>query len=246
MRKTARFICSGILAAGILFGLPFTSYAQTPPRNNSQIVEARKRISEAQAVVNDLKAEQKRIKDKVLAEYAEKEEWKNTAANHKKAKAAYETSKKQAQTALQSKPDYKQAVKDRVALQEKLDATSKQRDADPQAIAKIGTDLATKGIAIKKMETEAIATDEKSLAAKEAFEAAEKEMKSLDEEVEAQLQTDPDYAAIQQQVDQAELQVTQAKEAALAAQKAEADARRASRPAPTPKAPKRGKSTEDY
>jgi hypothetical protein len=240
MRNMCKLIFGGLVAGGMLLSVPATLLAQQQPRN-TVMLEARKRINEAQAVVTDLKAEQKRIKDKVLVEYAEKEEWKNTAANHKKAKAAYEASKKQALTSLQAKPEYKQLVKDRTALQTKLEEVSNQRNADPDVIAKTGTELANKGYAIKKMESEVMTTDEKAVAAKEAFDAAEKEMKSMDEEVEASLQTDPDYAAIQVQVEQAELLVTQAKEAAAAAQKQEAEARRAARPAP---APKKSRGTE--
>jgi chromosome segregation ATPase len=242
MQTGAKYIAGGLLAVGLVLCAPAASRAAQVPAKNQALLDARKRITEAQAAVTELKTEQTRIKEKRRAELETKEEWRNTVAKHKKAKAAYEAARKTALETMKAKPEYKQLIKDRDALQKKQEDLHKQRDADPTAIAKTGTDLATKGIALKKMESESMERDEKALEAKEAFEAAEKEMKALDDEVEGGLVSDPDYAALQQQIEQAELQLTQAKEAAIQMQKAESQARAANRPRPTPKSSKPSRS----
>jgi chromosome segregation ATPase len=189
---------------------------------NTAFVEAQKRISESQTKVNELKAEQKRIKEKLSLSFESKEEFKNTTANYKKAKADYDAARKTALAGVQAKPEYKQLVKDKEALQAKYNTAVAANDT--ANISKVGSDIAAKGIKIKNMEKEATDQDDKVVTAKEKLEAAEKEKKSLDDEVEANLATDPDYAAIQQQVTQAETELTQQKEQLAQQKKAEQQA----------------------
>jgi hypothetical protein len=234
----------GLFAGPAVHAAPVARPAPAPkPAQNTAVTDARKRVAEAQQAVNDIKAEQQRIKDKKRAEFETKEEWKNTVATDKKAKAAYEAARKSALTALQNKPEYKQLIKDRETLQKTSEALSKQKDPDPTAISRNGTAMATKGIAIKNMEKDAQERDEKVLEAKDALDAAAKNMKALDDEVEGSLATDPDYMALQTQLDQAEQQLAQAKQSLADAQKAAI----ASRPKPAPRPAKsygRGASGE--
>jgi chromosome segregation ATPase len=255
MRMMSRFLPGAPAAAvGLALLLPSFAAAQTAPRpqQNTALLEARKRVTEANEVVTQLRAEQKRVKDKLINDFSAKEEWKNTVPNLTKAKKEHETAKAQAERALQSKPEYKKLREEREALRKKLDELTASRNPDPNQITKIGTDLAQKGTALKKMESEAVETDEKALAAKDKLDKAQKEMDQLDAEVETALQSDPNYAAIQQQLEQAELQLAQAKESALQTQKSEAAARRASRPTQAPKPPRiprgggRGGAGADY
>jgi hypothetical protein len=234
---------SVVLAAGLAVLTPGAARAQSPAaQRNQQLLESRKRVTEAQAIVTDLKAEQKRIKDKKQAEFESKEEWKNTVADHKKAKAAYDAALKAAKAAVLNKPEYKALLKEKETLQAKMEALSGKAGADPDAISKTGSQLSVKALALKRMETEALEQDPKTLDAKDALDVAEKNMKALEEEVEATLATDPDYAALLTQIEQAETQVAAAKEADVAA-------RKAARPAPAPrpaKAPRASKRGADY
>lgn len=234
----------GILlgAAGLAMLSPGTANAQAGAQRNTALIEARQRVSDAQAALNEIKAEQKRVKDKLMASFESKEEWKTTVENHKKTKAAYEQAKKQALVAAQAKPEYKKLAKDRAALQTKFEEISDKRDPDTDAITRTGTALTEKSFELKKLEDQAVEQDEKVLDAREAFEAADKEMQALDEEVEGALLNDPDNEQILTQLDQAETQLTTAREAYTqmrkseqearsAASRAAAESRKASRPA---------------
>jgi hypothetical protein len=235
MRKLFGILCAMLLSVGFVSHAP--AFQATP--KNAATIEARKRISEAQAVVTELKADEKRIKDKRRNEFeTEKEEWKTTMATHKKRKEAYTLARNQALATAKAKPAYKTAVKNRAALQIKVDELSKQRNADSALITKTASKLTAEGFAIKKMETEAMEQDAKAIEAKELFEESEKDVKQLEEEVETSLATDPDYIALQTQLEQAETQLTQAKDALAQMQKSE----RASRPTP---APRKGKLSDE-
>ena len=240
MRKLFGSLCAVILSAGLVSHAPAL---QTPPRNpppqkNTAAIEARKRVAEAQTVVNELRADEKRIKEKRRSEFeSEKEEWKTTMATHKKREAAYKAARDAALASVKAKPAYKAAVKNKAALQLKVDELTAKKGADPALITKTASKLTAESYAIKKMETDAITQDAKAIEAKELFEESEKEVKELEEEVDSSLATDPDYMVIQQQLEQAEMALTQAKEAANQASKAD-------RPVRTP-TPRRGKSTEE-
>ena len=224
MQKTSKFLRGLCLVTAVAVGsatLASSAMAQAQPKNTA-LQDAQKRITEQQQKVNELKGEQKKIKDKLATQFESKEEFKNTSANFKKAKAEYDAARKAAVTKAQAKPEYKQLAKDKEALQTKYSAAVAARDTDN--IAKLGSDVTAKSIAMKKMETDAMDQDEKAVAAKEKYDAAQKEMKSLDDEVEANLQTDPDYAAIQQQVVQAETELKTQRDALEQQRKSEAQA----------------------
>ena len=226
MSVSFKFAYGLLVAAGFVVLAPNAALGQANARNQA-LVESRRRITEAQQVVTDLKADQKRIKDKKQAEFEAKEEWKDIVANHKKAKTDYDNARKAALANAQKSAAYKQALKDKEAVQAKMEALNGKRDADPDAITKLGSQLAVKAVALKKIENDAVANDSKLLDAKDAFDAAEKKLKELEEEVEAALATDPDYAALLTQLEQAETQVAQAREA-------DVQARKAARPPPPP------------
>jgi hypothetical protein len=135
-------------------------------------------------------------------------------------------------------------AKDKEALQAKYNAAVASQDE--VAIQKTGTDVTTKAIAIRNMETEAMAQDEKAIEAKEKLDVAQKEMKTLDDEVEAYLTTDPDYAAIQQQVVQAETELKQQEDQQKAATAAASQAAAAASRARSASKPRPSKSGGDY
>ena len=208
MRTLSRMLCGGLVGAGlVLCVMQQVSHAQ------STAGDAKKRVVEAQRTLNELRAEQKKMRDQMRVEFEDKDQWKNTVIRFKKSKAAYEQARKQALAAMRAKPEYKQTVKDREALKTKLDELQEKRNPDADAIAQAGAALTEKGIALKKMETTAMAEDEKAAVAKEEYEAALKEMKALEEEIEDALASDPDYEALLTKLDNAEQQLDAARTA---------------------------------
>ena len=236
MQTVSKWLSAPLLAVGFALCLAGPSYGQPAPNPK---VEARRQIAAAQVQVNEIKAEQKRVKDQLMGEFESKEEWKNTLTNHKKAKAEYDKAEKAAMRAMTAKPEYKKLAQERQAAQAKYDEIIKQRNPSPDAIARAGTEVSKIALAMKKMENDAVANDDKALAAKEAFEKAEKEMKALEEEVEGALMSDPDYLQIQQQLEQAEAQVKQMRDQLAqqtkSEQQAKAAAGRSARPTRTPR-----------
>jgi hypothetical protein len=220
----------GLLLAGICVPThAFAQNASASAQRQQQLNESRKKVTDAQTALNTLKEDQKRIRDKKRSELEVKEEFKSVVANQKKAKSNYDAAKKTAMAAVQTKPEYKQAVKDKAELQEKYNAILQQgAKADPDVIAKAGSQVSVKSLAIKKMETQGVDDDPKVQDAKDALDIADKDMKALDEEVDAVLTTDPEYTALLTQIEQAELAVAQAKEA-------DVQFRKTSRPPPAPK-----------
>jgi chromosome segregation ATPase len=249
MQNVSKWLSAPLLAVGFALCLAGpSSYGQPAPNPKA---EARKQIAAAQAQVNDIKAEQKRVKDQLMTEFESKEEWKNTLTNHKKAKAEYEKAEKLALRATMAKPEYKKLAEERKAAQADYEEITKQRNPNPDAIARAGTEVSKIALALKKMENDAVANDDKALATKEAFEKAEKEMKALEEEVEGALMSDPDYIQIQQQLEQAEAQVKQMRDALAQQTKSEQQAkaaagRAASESRRAPRGAPRGARGADY
>ena len=245
MQTVSKWLSAPLLALGLALCAAGPVSAQPAPNPKT---EARKQISLAQTEVNNIKAEQKRVKDKLMGEFESKEEWKNTLANHKKAKAEYEKAQKAALRAMAAKPEYKKLSQERQAAQTKYEEINKERSRNPDAIARAGTEVSKLALAMKKMENDAVANDDKALAAKEALEKADKEMKALDEEVEGALMSDPDYIAIQQQLEQAEAQVKQMRDQLAQQTKAEQQSKAAAgRAASQTRRPPRAPSGEgDY
>lgn len=222
------------LAMGVCLSAGMAA-AQQPPRPPNPAAEARKRTLEAQQVVNDLRAEQKRIKDKLIVDFGEKEEWKDTVPNLKKADKEFKAAERAALITMRNSPEYKKLLKEQQELTAKMDGFRTSRNADEKTIIRTGTQLAEVGTKLKKMDGAAVAQDEKATDAKDKLTEAQKKMKDLEKEVDTALQSDPEYIALDQQVLQAEQQLQAAKDQENAARQAQRTARP---PAPT-KAPRR-------
>jgi chromosome segregation ATPase len=227
MRLSLKYVPASLLAAGLMLASPLassTSFA-APVAKNTALIDARKKVDEANKVVLDIKKEKDRIHDKKRTEFEAKDEWKDTASNQKKAKAAFESAKKQALATLQAKPEYKQLLKDRDALQ--AQQTEVEKGGDSAAITKVGSELSAKNTTIKNLEKDAMEQDEKASSAKEKMDKADQAMKDLDAEVDSALATDPDFLQVEEQSKQAEQALTQAKDAYTQMQKSEQQQRSA-------------------
>ena len=206
-----------------MLGLPQAAPAQAG--GASATAEAKKRIAEMQKELNDLRAEKAKIKNTLLAEFEDKDEWKDTVSRHKKAKAAFESAKKKALQSMKASAEYKDLARERDALVAKQDELQKKRAADPEEVARVGTELAKKATALKNMEKTAVEQDEKALAAKDEFLAAEKEKRTLDAEVEDALLSDPDFEELEGKIEAAETQLMTSKDQLAEQKKSEAQSR---------------------
>src|SRR5688500_14661016 len=182
MPSMFKLLCGSLLGAVLVLGTPDSSQAQAA--GASATTEAKQRIREMEQELKGLKAEKDKIKQRLQEEFVEKDEWKDTLNRHKNAKSAFESAKKKALAAVKASPEYKELARERDALVAKQDEMNKKGNADPDEVARVGTELAKKATALKNMEKAAVEEDEKALAAKEEFLAAEKERKALDAEVE--------------------------------------------------------------
>lgn len=227
MRRTFNLLCGICLGAAMLLGMPRLSAAQAAA--GSGTAEAKKRIKEMDQELRSLKAEKDKIKARLQSEFLEKDEWKDTLSRHKIAKAAYESAKKKALAKTKASPEYKTLASERAALVAKQDEFTKKGNADPEEISDVGTELAKKATTLKNMEKAAVEQDETALSAKEEYLAAEKERKALDAEVEDALLSDPDFEALDLQIEQAETQLAAAKDQLAQQQKSENAARAAAR-----------------
>lgn len=233
MPKLFKLLCTSLLGAALVLGMPRESSAQvgTTGGRGSATAEAKKKISEMQAELKALKAEKDKIRERLLAEFLEKDEWKDTMNRHRKAKAASASAKKDALAAVKASPEYKELAREREALVKKQDELNDRgASADLDEISRVGTELAKKATALKNMEKDAVEQDERSLAAKEEFAEAEKEKRELDAEVEDAMLSDPDFESLDTKIEQVETQLDSARTQLAQQQKSEAAARRNSRP----------------
>jgi hypothetical protein len=245
--KSPKLASAFLLAAGAaaVASLSSTAVAQypggygagQPTGPNPQLVEARKAIQAAEKEVTKIRADMQKLKLRVQSKFETKDEWEAAQKELKAAEAANEVAKKKAMAKLIARPDYK-AAKDKqakadqqvAALQAQGDkANVKQLEAAQQA-------RIDAGLAIRKMETDAMENDTGVGDAKEKLATAKKSWEALQDEVKQALDQDADYQAAQQQLTEAQanvdqmrqqMKVQQAQEAA--SRRAAADAERASR-----------------
>ena len=226
--KTLKLAVGALLAAGLSAALPSTTRAQYAPQGaNSALAEQRRQIKEAEAEVNRIRGEMKKMTTRVSVKYEGKEEWETAKAALKKAETEYETASKKAKAKLYASPEYKAAkdkqLKAEASLAAQQAAGSKAND---KAMEKAQQDRLDAGLALRKLETEALAADPKIAEAKTKQAEAKKAWDALQDEVKEALKQDPEYMALEQQLEQAQAAVEQQKVALQQAQASEAQARR--------------------
>lgn len=231
MNKSLRLALGTVLAAGLSAALPSTSQAQYPGGYgggaNSALAEQRRQIKEAEAEVTRIRGEMKKMNTRVAAKYEGKEEWETAKTNLKAAESAYEKSRKAAMVRLYASPEYK-AAKDKQLKAEQAIAAQQAAGAkaNAKAMEKAQQERLDAGLALRKLETDALAADPKIAENKTKLAEAKKAWEALQDEVKEALKQDPEYLALEQQLEQAQAAVAQQKQAMQQAAAAEAQSRR--------------------
>src|SRR3954451_5462391 len=165
--KTYQLALSAILAAGLAAAVPTAARAQYPGGPNSALAEQRKQIKDAEADVAKIRGEMNKIKTKLAAKFEAKEDWETAKNNLKKAENEYEAARKKAMAKLYASPGNKAAkdkqLKDEQAIAANQPGTPK---AEPKALEKAQQDRLDSGLALRKLDTDALAADPKIAEAK--------------------------------------------------------------------------------
>jgi chromosome segregation ATPase len=233
--KNLKLALSALVVAGASAALPSSAQAQYPggpyggaSGANSAAAESRRQIKEAEAEVTRIRNDMNKIKARVAAKFEGKEEWETAQKNLKAAEAASQAAEKKATATLQSSPEYKAAKAKLVKAEETIAAAqTKGSKAGDKDVDKAFQDRLEAGLAVRKMETDALQGDAKVAETKEKLAEAKKAWEALQDELKEALQQDETYVAAEQELEVAQANVQQIR--ASAAQQAASDrqARRA-------------------
>ncbi|HTK74192.1 MAG TPA: hypothetical protein VL371_02980 [Gemmataceae bacterium] len=223
--KAPRLLIAASLAAGVLIAVPVASFASSPGTTTtppSQLAAPRKAVDEA---TKNYQAAQKQLvaaKEKLKAQFMAREDWAKTKKASDKARMEYDAAKHTAMSALDKRPDYKAAKAAKEASEQKLRSGEKLEAGETE---RLGQEVLNNGLAMKKIEADYLANDQKYADAKAKYDQSQKEMSLLEGEVDAAAANDPECVAAQQAVDSSKQSLEQARASYAQAAKAEADAR---------------------
>jgi chromosome segregation ATPase len=225
--KAYRLALSAILAAGLTAALPTSARAQYPGGPNSALAEQRKQIKDAEADVAKIRGEMNKIKAKLAVKFEGKEDWETAKTNLKKAENEYEASRKKAMAKLYASPDYKAAKDKQLKAEQAITANQAgAAKADARALERAQQDRLDAGLALRKLETDALAADPKIAESKEKLAEAKNGWDALQDELKEALEQDPDYVAAKTEMEQAQAQVDQMKASLAQQAAAERESRR--------------------
>ena len=230
-----KFALGAMLAAGLSAALPATSQAQYggyggyggQGGQNSALAEQRKQVKEAEAEVIRLRQDMNKMKARIEARFEQKEEWETAKANLKKAEAAHEQARKHVLMKLYASPEYKAAKDKQLKSEQTMQTLQSSGKANPAALEKAQGDRWESGLALRNMETAALAGEPKVAEGKAQVAEARKAWEALQDEVKEALEQDPEYLAAQQQLEQAQASHEQMKMAMAQQAAADREARRA-------------------
>lgn len=214
--KTLKFALSALLAAGLSAALPSASHAQYPggygTRTPSATAEGRRQLKEAEGEVTRIRNEMNKMKTRIAARYEGKEEWETAKTNLKNAETTYEASRKKAMAKLYASAEYKAAKAKQLKAEETMAANaSGAAKANAKDLDKAQQDRLDAGLALRKLETDALAADPKIAENKAKVAEAKKAWEALQDELKEVLEQDPEYVAAKTQLEQAQAQVDQMK-----------------------------------
>jgi hypothetical protein len=153
-----------------------------------------------------------------------REDWAKTKKTNDKARQEFDAAKIAAMATLEKRPDYKSAKAAKEAAEQKSRSSDKTDQAEVERLAQ---EIMNNGLAMKKIEMEFLANDQRYADAKAKYDQSQKEMSLLEGEVDAAAANDPECVAAQQAVDGAKQQLEQARTSLAQAAKADAAARAA-------------------
>ena len=214
--NTLKFALGAMLAAGLSAALPAPAQAQYPGQPyggaggaggaNSALAQSRKAIKEAELEVTRIRSDMNKIKARVAQKFEGKEEWETAQKNLKAAETAHEQARKRALAKLYASPEYK-AAKDKLLKAEQAIASAAAKDGSSKEMDKAQQDRLDAGLAVRKMETDALRADPKIAEAKDKADEAKKTWEALQDELKEALELDAEYVAAQQQLETAQAQV---------------------------------------
>ena len=212
--NTLKFALGAMIAAGLSAALPAPAQAQYPGQPygggnsgaNSALAQSRKAIKEAELEVTRIRSDMNKIKARVAQKFEGKEEWETAQKNLKAAESAHEQARKRALAKLYASPEYK-AAKDKLLKAEQSIASIGAKDGSSKDMDKAQQDRLDAGLAVRKMETEALRADPKIAETEDQEDEAKKTWEALQDELKEALELDADYVAAQQQLETAQAQV---------------------------------------
>lgn len=228
----SKFAVGAVLAAGLSAGMPAASQAQYPggygTGQNSALAEQRKQKQEAEAEVARVQKDLAKIKGRIQAKYETKDEWETAKADLKAAETAYESTRKKAVSKLYSSPEYKAAKDKQLKSEQTLQSIQGGKaKINTKELEKAQQDRIEAGIALRNLETAAMAGEPKVAEAKAKLAEAKKAWEALQDELKEALEQDPEYLAAQDQLVQAQAAAEQMKMSLAQAAMADREQRRA-------------------
>lgn len=233
--KTWKIALSALLAAGLSAALPASTQAQYPGGyggygggpQQSATAEQRKAVKEAEAEVTRIRVDMTKIKARTQAKYESKEEWETAKKELKDAETGYQSARKKALAKLNGNPQHKAATAKALKADQMLKELQANPKANPKEIDKAQQERLEAGVALRNMETRAMAADPKVAETKQKLADAKKAWDALQDEVKETLAQDPEYVAAQDMLVQAQANVEQMKISLAQTAAGEREARRA-------------------
>ncbi len=226
-----RFALVALLTGGMAAVLPTPASAQYPgtggPRGpDPAMIEARKQLKLAEAEVTRVRGDMGKIKTRFAARYEGKAEWEEAQKNLKKAEAAYTAANKKALNKLQQSKEYQALREKQLMADEQVTAMQGKAKVDKKLLDKALQDRTDAAIQMRKLEAQLVQDDPALTAAKENRATANKTWEALQEELDEAVKQDPDYQALEAEMETAQANVEQVKASLQQQQMAVREARR--------------------
>lgn len=227
-----RFAFAALLTGGLAAVLPLSADAQYPGQGYGRgpdpaLLDARRQLKDAEAIVTKIRSDMNKIKVRFSSRYEGKTEWEEAQKAMKKAKAEYNAANKKAMARLQASKEY-QAQKEKLTkADEQVEAVQGKRKIDKKALDKALQDRTDAALAIRKLESNMVREDPALVEAKQKLADAKETWQALQEELDEAVKQDPDYQAMEVELETAQANVDQMKMALQQQQMAAREARRA-------------------
>jgi chromosome segregation ATPase len=188
-----------------------------------------------------------KIRAKVAQKFEGKEEWETAQKNLKAAETAHEQARKRALAKLYASPEYK-AAKDKQLKAEQTIQAAQAKGAKTSAkdMDKAQQDRLEAGLALRKLETEAMQGETSITETKDKLTEAKKTWEALQDELKEALEQDADYLAAQQELETAQANVEQMKVSMAQQAASERQARRAQQESQRQSGGRGGRSGNPY
>lgn len=224
-----RFALAALLAGSAAAVLPTAAHAQYPGGPGGPdpaIAEAKKQLKAAEAEVIRVRGDLAKIKTRFAARYEGKTEWEEAQKNLKKAEAAHTAANKKALNKLHQSKEY-QALKEKQAkADEQVTSMQGKAKVDKKLLDKALQDRTDAALQMRKLEAQLVQEDPALTASKEKLAEAKKTWEALQEELTEAVKQDPDYQALELEMETAQAAVDQQKMAMQQQQLAIREARR--------------------